>query len=64
MHRKPTIYLNEFSHQTTPLIKLFFYSNSTIEQIIGKLDYVHYSHQYKCYYIRNKTEYKQKLFQD
>ncbi|MBS2101305.1 site-specific tyrosine recombinase/integron integrase, partial [Carboxylicivirga linearis] len=31
---------------------------------IGKLDYVHYSHQYKCYYIRNKTEYKQKLFQD
>lgn len=49
---KPVIYLNGFSHKQTQLIKLFYYNNTELTQHLKSLDYIYYSHQYKCYYMR------------
>jgi len=51
-------------HETTSLLKLFFYANSKLEQRIKSLNYVYYSHQYKCYFMRHRDEYKHQLAHD
>lgn len=61
---KPTILLNRFNHGKTALIKLFFYADEFVEQMIRVLSYVRYSHQYKCYYMRDRIELIKKLRYD
>ncbi|WP_430822777.1 hypothetical protein [Carboxylicivirga sp. N1Y90] len=64
MTKKPTIYYNSFQHGQTPLVKLFFYDNDSIEQCIRSLNYVRYSQQYQCYYIRDDNNFKTLLQED
>ncbi len=61
---KPAIFLNRFSHGATSLIKLFYYENETIEGLLKSLSYVYYSHQYRCYYLRDRLELIRKLRYD
>lgn len=49
---KPVVYLNEMWHNETRLMKLFFYADGVVENSLKALDYVYYSHQYECYYMR------------
>lgn len=58
------IFLNGFKHNSTPLMKLFFYPCEAIEQRMRQLDYVHYSYQYACYYTRWKPEHFKMLKKD
>jgi site-specific recombinase XerD len=55
-----TIFLNGFMHNTTPLARLFYGSNKWLEKRLTEFEYVHYSRQYECYYIRwRKSDFEQ-----
>jgi len=61
---KSIIYLKSFLHENTSLLELIFPPNDKLEQHLKTISYVHYSYQYKCYYIRNSQKSKEQLTLD
>ncbi|MCT4587396.1 MAG: tyrosine-type recombinase/integrase [Carboxylicivirga sp.] len=51
---KPIITLKPFIYKKTKLIKLIYESNNALDYGLKQLDFVHFSHLYNCFYIRQQ----------
>lgn len=61
---RTNIYLNELQYHNIRLVKLFFYACEIIEKRLKELDYVRFSHQFECYYMRWQNDNFSRLQKD